>query len=161
MSKSLLEGSTRLTGDGAGLRGELGDDIDINARRAASTRMAATLSAALDRLGINGQCAQIQSRSEQISHGRAAPHSSCTASSKPEGDGWGTISMMWLPVRFSFSIRRGRKMSRCGGRYPHQIAPPTRPGAGTSLIDGICRDVALCVSSGIRFYAVIGCGKRG
>ena len=118
-------------------------------RRAAQLDTA-TLSDALDKLGINGQCYRIKPRSAAFRMaGRA-----WTLLYGPAGNPAGTVGDYIDDVPPGSVIvldNGGRDNATVWGDILTEIAPRRRI-AGT-VIDGICRDVALCLELGYPVFS--------
>ena len=113
---------------------------DANVERAAALDCA-TLSDALDRLGLNGQCAGIQPRSDDFRMAGRAFTLKYGPASKPAG----TVGDYIDDVPEGAVVvldNGGRQDVTVWGDILTEIAH--RRGIAGTLIDGICRDVALC-----------------
>src|ERR1700756_3352543 len=123
--------------------------MDKNVERAARLDCA-TLSDALDRLGIHGQCAGIQPRSPDFRMaGRAF-----TVLYGPAGVPAGTVGDFIDDVPDGGVVvldNGGREDGTVWGDIMTELAH-RRKLAGT-LIDGVCRDVALCRELGYPVYS--------
>lgn len=123
--------------------------MDKNVERAARLDCA-TLSDALDRLGIHGQCAGIQPRSPEFRMaGRAF-----TVLYGPAGVPAGTVGDFIDDVPDGGVVvldNGGREDGTVWGDIMTELAH-RRKLAGT-LIDGVCRDVALCRELGYPVYS--------
>ena len=123
--------------------------MDTNCQRAARLDCA-TLSDALDRLGINGQCAEIAPRADEFRMvGRAF-----TVLYGPAGLPAGTVGDFIDDVPDGSVIvldNGGRQDGTVWGDIMTEVAH-RRQLAGT-LIDGVCRDVALCRELGYPVYS--------
>jgi regulator of RNase E activity RraA len=110
----------------------------------------ATLSDALDKLGIAGQCHRIQPRSSTFRMtGRA-----WTLLYGPAGNPPGTVGDYIDDVPPGSVIvldNGGRENATVWGDILTEIAH--RRGIAGTLIDGICRDVALCLELGYPIYS--------
>lgn len=122
---------------------------DINVARAARLDTA-TLSDALDKLGIVGQCYRIKPRSAQFRMaGRA-----WTLLYGPAGKPAGTVGDYIDDVPPGSVIvldNGGRENATVWGDILTEIAH--RRGIAGTVIDGICRDVALCLDLGYPIYS--------
>ena len=122
---------------------------DRNIERAARLDTA-TLSDALDRLGINGQCYRIQPRSGDFRMtGRA-----WTLLYGPAGSPAGTVGDYIDDVPPGSVIvldNGGRDNATVWGDILTELAH--RKGIAGTVIDGINRDVALCLSLGYPIYS--------
>lgn len=122
---------------------------DRNVARAAKLDTA-TLSDALDKLGIAGQCHRIQPRSSGFRMaGRA-----WTLLYGPAGNPPGTVGDYIDDVPPGSVIvldNGGRDNATVWGDILTEIAH--RRGIAGTLIDGICRDVALCLELGYPIYS--------
>lgn len=122
---------------------------DRNVARAAKLDTA-TLSDALDKLGIAGQCHRIQPRSPSFRMtGRA-----WTLLYGPAGNPPGTVGDYIDDVPPGSVIvldNGGRENATVWGDILTEIAH--RRGIAGTLIDGICRDVALCLELGYPIYS--------
>ena len=110
----------------------------------------ATLSDALDRLGIAGQCHRIKPRDPRFRMtGRAFTILYGPAASPPGtvGDYIDDVS----PGGIVVLDNGGREDATVWGDILTEIAH--RRGLGGTVIDGICRDVALCVELGYPIYS--------
>jgi len=110
----------------------------------------ATLSDALDRLGIAGQCQRIQPRDGRFRMtGRAFTILYGPASNPP-----GTVGDYIDDVPPGGIVvldNGGREDATVWGDILTEIAH--RRGLGGTVIDGICRDVALCIELGYPVYS--------
>lgn len=110
----------------------------------------ATLSDALDRLGINGQCHRIQPRSHDFRMtGRA-----WTIQYGPAGLPAGTVGDFIDDVPPGSVLvldNRGREDATVWGDILTEIAH--KKGIAGTVIDGINRDVALCLELGYPIYS--------
>ncbi len=122
---------------------------DANVERAAALDCA-TLSDALDRLGLNGQCAGIQPRSDGFRMtGRAF-----TVKYGPAAKPAGTVGDYIDDVPEGAVVvldNGGRQDVTVWGDILTEIAH--RRGVAGALIDGICRDVALCRELGYPVFS--------
>lgn len=123
--------------------------MDRNVERA-SRLETATLSDALDRLGINGQCARIRPHDPAFRLcGRAF-----TVQYGPAGLPAGTVGDFIDDVPAGDVIvldNRGREDCTVWGDILTEIAH--RRGIGGTVIDGVSRDVALCLQLGYPIFA--------
>lgn len=121
---------------------------DANVRRAAALDTA-TLSDALDKLGLNGQCYRIKPRSSDFRlAGRA-----WTLLYGPAGDPPGTVGDYIDDVPPGSVVvldNGGRENATVWGDILTEIAH--RRGIAGTVIDGICRDVALCLKLGYPVF---------
>src|SRR5882724_10719506 len=122
---------------------------DINVERAARLDCA-TLSDALDKLGIHGQSAQIQSRSEQFRMAGRAFTLLYGPASKPAGTVGDYIDDV-APGTVLVLDNGGREDVTVWGDILTEIAH--RRGLAGTVIDGICRDVALCRQLGYPVFS--------
>jgi len=124
-------------------------ESDINVERAAKLDTA-TLSDALDKLGIHGQCHRIKPRSSSLRMaGRA-----WTLLYGPAGKPAGTVGDYIDDVPPGSVIvldNGGRDDATVWGDILTEIAH--RRGIAGTLIDGICRDVALCLELGYPVFS--------
>ena len=122
---------------------------DPNVARAAQLDTA-TLSDALDKLGINGQCYRIKPRSAAFRMaGRA-----WTLLYGPAGNPAGTVGDYIDDVPPGSVIvldNGGREDATVWGDILTEIAH--RRGIAGTVIDGICRDVALCLELGYPVFS--------
>ncbi|WP_322046546.1 RraA family protein [Paraburkholderia sp. J67] len=122
---------------------------DINVARAAALDTA-SLSDALDRLGIAGQCERISPRDGGfVMAGRAY-----TVRYGPAGKPAGTVGDFLDDVPPGSVIvldNGGREDATVWGDIMTELAH--RRGIAGTLIDGICRDVALCRQLGYPVYS--------
>ena len=122
---------------------------DVNVERAAALDCA-TLSDAMDKLGLHGQCAQIQARSNEFRMtGRAHTLFYGPAASPP-----GTVGDYIDDVPPGSIIvldNGGRDDVTVWGDILTEIAH--RRGIAGTLIDGVCRDVALCRKLGYPVFS--------
>jgi 4-hydroxy-4-methyl-2-oxoglutarate aldolase len=122
---------------------------DRNVERA-SRLDTATLSDALDKLGINGQCYRIKGRSSDFRMtGRA-----WTLLYGPAGNPPGTVGDYIDDVPPGSVIvldNGGRDNATVWGDILTEIAH--RRGIAGTVIDGVCRDVALCLKLGYPVYS--------
>jgi 4-hydroxy-4-methyl-2-oxoglutarate aldolase len=122
---------------------------DVNVERAAALDCA-TLSDAMDKLGLHGQCAQIQARSNEFRMtGRAHTLLYGPAASPP-----GTVGDYIDDVPPGSIIvldNGGRDDVTVWGDILTEIAH--RRGIAGTLIDGVCRDVALCRKLGYPVFS--------
>jgi 4-hydroxy-4-methyl-2-oxoglutarate aldolase len=120
-----------------------------NVERAASLDTA-TLSDALDKLGINGQCHGIKPRSTDFHlAGRAYTLKYGPASNPP-----GTVGDYIDDVPSGAIVvldNGGREDATVWGDILTEIAH--RRGIGGTVINGVCRDVALCIGLGYPVYS--------
>lgn len=125
------------------------DAADANVARAARLDCA-TLSDALDKLGIVGQCYRIKPRSATFRMaGRA-----WTLLYGPAGKPAGTVGDYIDDVPPGSVIvldNGGRENATVWGDILTEIAH--RRGIAGTVIDGICRDVALCLQLGYPIYS--------
>ena len=123
--------------------------MDRNTERA-SRLDTATISDALDRLGIAGQCHRIQARSPSFRlAGRAF-----TVHYGPAGTPPGTVGDYIDDVPAGGVVvldNRGREDATVWGDILTEIAH--RRGLAGTVIDGVCRDVALCLELGYPVYS--------
>lgn len=122
---------------------------DINVERAARLDCA-TLSDAFDKLGIHGQCAQIQSRSEQFRMAGRAFTLLYGPASKPAGTVGDYIDDV-APGTVLVLDNGGREDVTVWGDILTEIAH--RRGLAGTVIDGICRDVALSRQLGYPVFS--------
>ena len=122
---------------------------DPNVARAAKLDTA-TLSDALDKLGINGQCYRIKPRGTAFRMtGRA-----WTLLYGPAGNPAGTVGDYIddvLPGSVIVLDNGGRDNATVWGDILTEIAH--RRGIAGTVIDGICRDVALCLELGYPVFS--------
>lgn len=122
---------------------------DTNVERA-SRLDTATLSDALDKLGINGQCYRIKGRSTDFRMaGRA-----WTLLYGPAGNPPGTVGDYIDDVPPGSVVvldNGGRDNATVWGDILTEIAH--RRGIAGTVIDGVCRDVALCLKLGYPVYS--------
>jgi len=123
--------------------------LDRNTERA-SRLDTATISDALDRLGIAGQCHRIQARSPSFRlAGRAF-----TVHYGPAGTPPGTVGDYIDDVPAGGVVvlaNGGREDATVWGDILTEIAH--RRGLAGTVIDGVCRDVALCLELGYPVYS--------
>ena len=123
--------------------------MDRNTERA-SRLDTATISDALDRLGIAGQCHRIQARSPSFRlAGRAF-----TVHYGPAGTPPGTVGDYIDDVPAGGVVvldNGGREDATVWGDILTEIAH--RRGLAGTVIDGVCRDVALCLELGYPVYS--------
>ncbi|OFZ71654.1 MAG: diguanylate cyclase [Betaproteobacteria bacterium RBG_16_64_9] len=123
--------------------------MDRNTERA-SRLDTATISDALDRLGIAGQCHRIQARSPSFRMaGRAF-----TVHYGPAGTPPGTVGDYIDDVPAGGVVvldNGGREDATVWGDILTEIAH--RRGLAGTVIDGVCRDVALCLELGYPVYS--------
>lgn len=122
---------------------------DANAARAAMIDTA-TLSDALDRLGIAGQCRGISGRDPAFKMTGRAFTILCGPAAAPPG----TVGDYVDDVPLSHIVvidNRGREDATIWGGILTEIAH--RRGLGGTLIDGICRDIALCRQLGYPVFS--------
>ena len=113
---------------------------DINVERAAALDCA-TLSDAMDKLGLHGQCAHIQARSNEFRMAGRAYTLRYGPASSPAGTVGDYIDD--VPVGSIVVLDNGgRQDVTVWGDILTEIAH--RRGIAGTLIDGVCRDVALC-----------------
>ena len=110
----------------------------------------ATLSDALDRLGIAGQCAKIASRGEHFELAGRAFTIRYESASKPPGTVGDYIDDV-SPGMILMLDNRGRDDCTVWGDILTEIA--FRRQLGGTVIDGICRDVSLCRQNGYPVFA--------
>lgn len=122
---------------------------DLNVERA-SKLDTASLSDAMDKLGINGQCYRIKPRSGAFRMaGRAF-----TILYGPAGKPSGTVGDFIDDVPPGCVIvldNGGRDNATVWGDILTEVAH--RRGIAGTVIDGVCRDVALCTSIGYPVYS--------
>jgi regulator of RNase E activity RraA len=122
---------------------------DVNVARAAALETA-TISDALDRLGIVGQCAGIQARDPDFRMAGRAYTMRCGPAAKPPGTVGDYIDD--VPEGAVVVIDNGgRTDATIWGDILTEIAH--RRGLGGTLIDGISRDVHLCRSLGYPVFS--------
>jgi 4-hydroxy-4-methyl-2-oxoglutarate aldolase len=122
---------------------------DANVERAAKLDCA-TLSDALDKLGINGQCVRIQARSEQFSMTGRAFTLLYGPAAKPAGTVGDYIDDV-APGTVLALDNGGREDVTVWGDILTEIAH--RRGLAGTVIDGICRDVAQCRHLGYPVFS--------
>ena len=122
---------------------------DINVERA-SKLDTATLSDALDKLGVAGQCYRIQSRGEGFSMAGRAYTLQYVPASNPPGSVGDYIDDV---PRGSVLVldNGGRDNATVWGDILTEIAH--RRGIAGTVIDGVCRDVALCRKLGYPVFS--------
>jgi 4-hydroxy-4-methyl-2-oxoglutarate aldolase len=122
---------------------------DINVERAAALDCA-TLSDAMDRLGLHGQCARIQARSDEFRMSGRAYTLRYGPASSPAGTVGDYIDDV-PPGSVIVLDNGGREDVTVWGDILTEIAH--RRGIAGTLIDGICRDVALCRKLGYPVFS--------
>ena len=122
---------------------------DRNVERAASLDCA-TLSDALDRLGIQGQCAWIKARADEFRLTGRAFTLLYGPASKPAGTVGDYIDDV-PPGSVVVLDNGGREDVTVWGDILTEIAH--RRGIAGTVIDGICRDVALCRKLGYPVFS--------
>jgi regulator of RNase E activity RraA len=122
---------------------------DRNVERAARLDTA-TLSDALDKLGIAGQCHRIKPRSTDFRMAGRAWTLLYGPASNPPGTVGDYIDDV-PPGSVIVLDNGGRDNATVWGDILTEIAH--RRGVAGTVIDGICRDVALCLSLGYPVYA--------
>jgi 4-hydroxy-4-methyl-2-oxoglutarate aldolase len=110
----------------------------------------ATLSDALDRLGIVGQCAKIAPRGDNFALAGRAFTIRYETASKPPGTVGDYIDDV-PPGSILVLDNRGREDCTVWGDILTEIAH--RRQLGGTVIDGICRDVSLCRKNGYPVFA--------
>jgi 4-hydroxy-4-methyl-2-oxoglutarate aldolase len=123
--------------------------LDLNVRRAAALETA-TLSDALDRLGLDGQCRRIQARRDDF----AAAGRAFTVQYGPAGRPAGTVGDYIDDVEPGGIVvldNRGREDVTVWGDILTEIAH--RRGIAGTVIDGVCRDVSLCRALGYPVFS--------
>jgi len=120
-----------------------------NVERAASLDCA-TLSDALDRLGIHGQCARIEARADEFRLAGRAFTLLYGPASKPAGTVGDYIDDI-PPGLVVVLDNGGREDATVWGDILTEIAH--RRGIAGTVIDGICRDVALCRKLGYPVFS--------
>ena len=122
---------------------------DINVERAAALDCA-TLSDAMDRLGLHGQCAQIKGRSDDLRMAGRAFTLLYGPASKPAGTVGDYIDDV-PPGCVVVLDNGGREDVTVWGDILTEIAH--RRGIAGTVIDGVCRDVALCRKLGYPVFS--------
>jgi 4-hydroxy-4-methyl-2-oxoglutarate aldolase len=122
---------------------------DINVERAAALDCA-TLSDALDRLGLHGQCARIKARSDDFRMAGRAFTLLYGPASKPAGTVGDYIDDV-PPGSIVVLDNGGREDVTVWGDILTEIAH--RRGIAGTLIDGVCRDVRLCRELGYPLFS--------
>jgi 4-hydroxy-4-methyl-2-oxoglutarate aldolase len=122
---------------------------DINVERAAALDCA-TLSDAMDRLGLHGQCAQIKGRSDDFRMAGRAFTLLYGPASKPAGTVGDYIDDV-PPGCVVVLDNGGREDVTVWGDILTEIAH--RRGIAGTVIDGVCRDVALCRKLGYPVFS--------
>lgn len=122
---------------------------DINVERA-SKLDTATLSDALDKLGVAGQCYRIQSRGEGFSMAGRAYTLQYGPASNPPGTVGDYIDDV-PPGSVLVLDNGGRDNATVWGDILTEIAH--RRGIAGTVIDGVCRDVALCRKLGYPVFS--------
>jgi 4-hydroxy-4-methyl-2-oxoglutarate aldolase len=122
---------------------------DVNVERAAALDCA-TLSDALDRLGLHGQCAQIKARSDDFRMAGRAFTLLYGPASKPPGTVGDYIDDV-PPGSVIVLDNGGRQDVTVWGDILTEIAH--RRGIAGTLIDGVCRDVKLCRQLGYPVFS--------
>jgi regulator of RNase E activity RraA len=122
---------------------------DINVGRAAALDCA-TLSDAMDRLGLHGQCARIQARSDEFRMSGRAYTLRYGPASSPAGTVGDYIDDV-PPGSVIVLDSGGREDVTVWGDILTEIAH--RRGIAGTLIDGVCRDVALCRKLGYPVFS--------
>ena len=110
----------------------------------------ATLSDALDRLAISGQCAKIASRGDNFELAGRAFTIRYESASKPPGTVGDYIDDV-PPGTILMLDNRSREDCTVWGDILTEIAH--RRQLGGTVIDGICRDVSLCRQNGYPVFA--------
>ena len=110
----------------------------------------ATLSDALDRLGIEGQCAKISGRRDDFELAGRAFTIRYEAAAKPPGTVGDYIDDV-PPGTILVLDNRGREDCTVWGDILTEIAH--RRQLGGTVIDGICRDVSLCRKLGYPVFS--------
>jgi 4-hydroxy-4-methyl-2-oxoglutarate aldolase len=122
---------------------------DINVERAAALDCA-TLSDAMDRLGLHGQCARIKGRSDDFRMAGRAFTLLYGPASKPAGTVGDYIDD--VPAGCVVVLDNGgREDVTVWGDILTEIAH--RRGIAGTVIDGVCRDVALCRKLGYPVFS--------
>ena len=122
---------------------------DTNVERAAALDCA-TLSDALDRLGLHGQCARIKARSDDFRMAGRAFTLLYGPASKPAGTVGDYIDDV-PPGSIVVLDNGGREDVTVWGDILTEIAH--RRGIAGTLIDGVCRDVRLCRELGYPIFS--------
>jgi 4-hydroxy-4-methyl-2-oxoglutarate aldolase len=122
---------------------------DLNVARAAKLDCA-TLSDALDKLGIAGQCHRIQPRAGSFRMAGRAWTLLYGPASKPAGTVGDYIDDV-PPGSVVVLDNGGRDNATVWGDILTEIAH--RRGIAGTVIDGVCRDVALCVQLGYPVFS--------
>jgi regulator of RNase E activity RraA len=122
---------------------------DINVERAAALDCA-TLSDAMDRLGLHGQCARIKGRSDDFRMAGRAFTLLYGPASKPAGTVGDYIDDV-PPGSVVVLDNGGRQDVTVWGDILTEIAH--RRGIAGTVIDGVCRDVALCRKLGYPVFS--------
>lgn len=122
---------------------------DLNIERAAALDCAA-LSDAMDRIGLHGQCAGIQSQSEQFQMCGRAFTLLYGPASKPAGTVGDYIDDV-PPGSVVVLDNGGRQDVTVWGDILTEIAH--RRGVAGTLIDGVCRDVRVCRQLGYPVFS--------
>lgn len=122
---------------------------DVNAERAGALDCA-TLSDAMDRLGLRGQCERIHGRSEEFQMTGRAYTVRYGPASKPAGTVGDYIDDV---PRGAIVVldNGGREDVTVWGDILTEVAH--RRGIAGTLIDGVCRDVALCRRLGYPVFS--------
>jgi len=124
------------------------DEMDKNVERA-SKLDTATISDALDRFGIVGQCYKIKPRDPKFRMAGRAFTMLCGPASNPPGTVGDYIDD--VPVGSVVVIDNGgRDNATIWGDILTEIAH--RRGIAGTVIDGVCRDVALCMELGYPIF---------
>jgi 4-hydroxy-4-methyl-2-oxoglutarate aldolase len=122
---------------------------DINVERAAALDCA-TLSDAMDRLGLHGQCARIKGRSDDFRMAGRAYTVLYGPASKPAGTVGDYIDDV-PPGCVVVLDNGGREDVTVWGDILTEVAH--RRGIAGTVIDGVCRDVALCRKLGYPVFS--------
>src|SRR6266853_5724794 len=122
---------------------------DTNVERAAALDCA-TLSDALDRLGLHGQCARIKARSDDFRMAGRAVTLLYGPASQPAGTVGDYIDDV-PPGSIVVLDNGGREDVTVWGDILTEIAH--RRGMAGTLIDGVCRDVRLCRELGYPIFS--------
>lgn len=122
---------------------------DDNVARASSLDTA-SLSDAMDKLGINGQCYRIQPRSTDFRMAGRAYTLLYGPAAKPAGTVGDFIDDV-PPGSVLVLDNGGRDNATVWGDILTEIAH--RRGMAGTVIDGICRDVAMCLKLGYPVYS--------
>lgn len=122
---------------------------DINVERAGALDCA-TLSDAMDRLGLHGQCARIKGRSDDFRMAGRAFTLLYGPASKPAGTVGDYIDDV-PPGSVVVLDNGGREDVTVWGDILTEIAH--RRGIAGTVIDGVCRDVALCRKLGYPVFS--------